>query len=1202
MPDGPNPNPELTIFSAARRLPMGQRDAFLAQACAGDAALRRRVEDLLLASEEAGLFLQSPAATPPGAKGTIRLVLEPAERPGDQIGRYKLLQQIGEGGCGVVYMAEQEEPVRRRVALKVIKLGMDTKSVIARFEAERQALALMDHPNIAKVLDAGATDKGRPYFVMELVRGIKITDYCDQNNLSTKARLELFTKVCLAVQHAHQKGIIHRDIKPSNILVTMNDGVPVPKVIDFGIAKATQGKLTDHTLFTAFEQFIGTPAYMSPEQAEMSALDIDTRSDLYSLGVLLYELLTGKTPFDATELLRAGLDEMRRQIREKEPARPSTRLSTMLPADLTSVAAHRQSAAPKLVHLLRGDLDWIVMKCLEKDRTRRYDTANGLASDIQRHLHNEPVLAGPASAAYRFQKAFRRNKLAFATAGIVAAMLVLGVAVSTWQALRATRAEKRTAETLVQVAAERDAKERARQDAEAISTFLTKVFQSPDPARDGRTITVAETLDRAAKKLETTLTNQPDRLAKLQATLGSTYYALGLYPEAITLQEKVRDYDLAKSGLESADTLAAMNNLAVSYREVGREDEAIKMWEKALPLLRKVLGPENQETLEAMDNLAVSYADTRRLEDSIKMSEEALPLLRKALGPENQETLEAMINLALSYRHADHIDESVKMGEEVLTLARKVLGPEHPDTLTSMNNLALSYSDAGRQEEALKLREEVLRLDRKVIGPEHPSTLAAMNNLALSYSEAGRQNEALKLRLDVLTLRRKVQDPEHPDTLTAMNNLATSYFDVGRRDEALKLRREVLALRRKVLGPENPDTLATVHGLTASYFDAGRKDEALKLREETLPLLLKVLGPQHRYTIGGMNDLADSYFDAGRKDEALKLREDILKVNQEQLGLALKQDPKSQASAVAYYHLGLTLDALGRSDEAIKAWQEAVQIDTIKTHNAQYSLGKALVDHQRYAEALPILRATQKFYLDGTRGFEIAELLTLAESMAANGNSKPGAPGHESWTAWVATLRTWVAAHPDDTEKTRHLAIVCLWLGETNEYQVLCRKLVEQAADAKDPAAQERAAEVCLIEAQSNPALLKQAVATGRQALALSSPDESNRRWFQITAAMAALRDGAPAEAEPLLTEALRDPKDIPERRSLALAFRSMAYSQLGRTNEAQGGQIELEKQLTPAPARPALSQIVTKPDDMAVRLAYEQAKALLNTPPGQQP
>ena len=361
------------------------------------------------------------------------LATDADSQAGTRIGRYKLLQQIGEGGCGVVYMAEQEEPVRRKVALKIIKLGMDTKQVIARFEAERQALAMMDHPNIARVLDAGATEAGRPFFVMELVRGIRITDYCDQHALSTTERLNLFTQVCRAVQHAHQKGIIHRDIKPSNILVASNDGVPVPKVIDFGIAKATQGRLTDRTVFTAFEQFIGTPAYMSPEQAELTMLDVDTRTDIYSLGVLMYELLTGRTPFDSKALLAAGLDAMRRTIREQEPEKPSTCVSTMFEGDLTVTAKHRHTEPVRLIHLLRGDLDWIVMKCLEKDRGRRYETANGLALDIERHLSNEPVIARPPGKLYRFEKLVRRNKLAVAAAAAVSGALVAGLSIAIWE-------------------------------------------------------------------------------------------------------------------------------------------------------------------------------------------------------------------------------------------------------------------------------------------------------------------------------------------------------------------------------------------------------------------------------------------------------------------------------------------------------------------------------------------------------------------------------------------------------------------------------------------------------------------------------------------------------------------------------------------------------------------------------------------------
>jgi serine/threonine protein kinase/tetratricopeptide (TPR) repeat protein len=800
------------IFQAAVELDSpGQQEIYLNRACAGDPEFRGEVEDLLKAAQAAEAVFEA-RATMRFADSTTRIT-PILEHVGSVIGRYKLLEKIGEGGMGVVYMAEQEEPVRRKVALKVIKLGMDTRSVIGRFEAERQALALMDHPNIAKVLDGGATDTGRPYFVMELVQGVPITEFCDKNRLPAEERVKLLIPICHAIQSAHQKGIIHRDLKPTNILVTLNAGVPHPMVIDFGVAKAISQRLTDKTVFTNFATMIGTPAYMSPEQAEMSRLDVDTRADIYGLGVLLYELLTGTTPFPEKRLRSVSYNEMQRIIVEEEPERPSTRLSTLRGEQRAVVARNRGGSELTLGRTFSGDLDWIVMKCLEKDRARRYETANGLAMDIKRHLENEPVIARPPSAAYRIQKAWRRNKTTVTATTLIALVLLAATGISMRQAILA---RQRLAES------------------EAVTKFLTTVFDSPDPARGSRTITVAETLGTAAKKLETDLANQPAQRAKLQATLGTTYFALGLYREAIPLQESVRDYYLAASGPEHTNTLNAMHKLALSYGSGGRVGEAIKLGEQVLALRRKVLGPEDLNTLRTMNTLATYYDDDGRRDDSLKLREQVLSLTRKVLGPENSATLQAMNNLAISYCEVGRGDDSLKLCEQVLPLFRKVRGPEHPETLGAMNNLALSYLQAGRPVEALKLFEEALDLCRKVLGAEHRETLMVMGGLANSYFEAGRRTEALKLREQVLALCRKVLGPEHRDTLDAMTGLAQSLAssdapEIRNGTNAVRLAEEAVAATHRT----NANYLDT---LAAAYAETQQFDKAVAVQQEAIGL------------------------------------------------------------------------------------------------------------------------------------------------------------------------------------------------------------------------------------------------------------------------------------------------------------------------------------------------------------------------------
>jgi serine/threonine protein kinase/tetratricopeptide (TPR) repeat protein len=1140
------------IFTEARsKASPEERARFLAAACGGDAELRRQVDSLLLADAQAGDFLRQNVLAPNGSPAS--------EQPGDIIGRYKLLQQIGEGGFGVVFMAEQQEPVRRLVALKIIKAGMDTREVIARFEAERQALALMDHPNIAKVLDAGTTESGRPYFVMDLVKGVPITEFCERHRLPIKARLRLFMQVCAGVQHAHQKGVIHRDLKPNNVLVVHEPGQPgVPKVIDFGIAKAIGQRLTDKTLFTRFEQLLGTLAYMSPEQAEWSGVDVDTRSDLYSLGVLLYELLTGTTPLEKETLARAALDEVRRMIREVEPPKPSTRLTALMSADTGRRLPHRSSPhAPRRrrsdeadtrildgsaslrrrLQQVRGDLDWIVMKALEKDRSRRYETVNGLARDLERHLNGEPVVARPPSKAYRAGKFIRKHRVAVTAVGGVALALVLGLALALAGFSQAQRERKRA--------------EKRAAIATAISTFLQKDLleqASPNQIPD-REIKLRTVLDRASNRIGVRFTNQPLTEAAIRGSLGETYRALG-------------EYKLAEAHSRRAVELCAQE-----------------------------LPPDDSFRMAQVFGLSRVLKDQGRHREAIELLEPLAETARVKLGTNDLRWVGWLHSLAENYFHLENYAKADSLLRAVLEHRRRLQGQEHVDTLSTLNDLAGVYRASGRPSEAIGTLEEVLRLSRGSPGPQHPFTLAAEHNLAQLEFDGGNYPVAAEQLARLIETEQRVLGPRHDLVLESKALLADVEGCQEQWRRCLELSREVVGLTNAidrataewwakraragaVAALLSGDTnayrefagrlLAQTSGMTNVHL-ARMVAEVCLLVPEALPDLEPVCvladqAPKSDASFNGWNRLAKGMaeYRRGHLDEALRWFESVRR--------SQRSSAASQAGcfcAMIHHRQGDTAAARAALDEAAQRliaflqtgqlgleWHEYGRVVAIRAEAERLILGK---EESTLVDTAWLEAARQRWW-------PIRQRLSEASYLA----------GRQQWpaarNAYVAALREpafdWESAQNLEAMNAElslgsKMGITFLLAQDPENYESVCRRLFDSVEAHPDPEVVCRT--IALICARPSPLVheLAQRFGPWSQVLQAYEPDEVG-----LARAMAAYRLEK-------YDAVLNDTSAAQSSKRAAIscgaqAFRAMALARLGRDADGQRELRAAEARLKP--------------------------------------
>jgi serine/threonine protein kinase/tetratricopeptide (TPR) repeat protein len=1112
---------EATIFAAALdKATDEERAAYVAEVCRGDDRLRRRVEALLRAHAEPDDVLDPPS------RGERTAAFHPVNTiPGTVIGPYKLVERIGEGGMGEVWLAQQQEPVKRVVALKLVKPGMDSRPVLARFEAERQALALMDHPNIAKVLDAGATPDGRPYFVMELVKGVRITHFCDERRLTPRQRLELFVSVCQAIQHAHQKGVIHRDIKPSNVLVALYDGKPVPKVIDFGVAKAAGQVLTDKTLVTGFGAIVGTLEYMSPEQAEVNQLDIDTRSDTYSLGVLLYELLTGSPPFTQKELAKAGLLEMLRVIREQEPTKPSTKLSTA--EELPTLAANRGTEPARLTKLVRGELDWIVMKALEKDRGRRYESPSAFAADVQRYLQDEPVLACPPSTRYRLQKFLQRNKGPVLAATLIVLALVGGIIGTTLGMIRAeeardaevehrllaeaaARAEEKakiTAQTreAEAQASERKAKQREAERLAVLDFFLNKIVGAARPeGKDGGLgydVSLRKALDASLPFVETSFSKQPLIEAHLRGALGLSFTHLGDLKMAVEQNQAAYALFTKHLGAEDPLTLASMNNLASSLGMLDRYTEALKLLEKLQPIYQAQLGPEHPDALHAMNGIASCYSGLGRYAQAIKLNKKILAVQLKAPGPDHPDTLLTMNNLANSYRAQGQYSDALEIYEDTLR-RQKALGPYDPQTLTSMDNLATIYNALGRLEEALKLHEETLALRKRKLGSAHPDTFESMHNLASVYTRLARPLDAVKLLEEALPLAQAKLGPAHRSTLQTMDSLHSAHTALGRHADAFKLCEEMLRLWRDKFGPDHPETLRTMSNLATDHMHTGQYAEALKLYETALAGQKAVLDLDHPDTLSTIHSLANCYSELHRDAEALKLRQEVLKLWKTRVG------PKHHNTLGAMLNLALSYRDMKRPADAAKLLEELLALEKVElgpehpdTLQVMYNLANCYSDLGKKTDALKLRQETlalRKTKLGPNHPKTLLTMWVLANNLDELDRSAEALPiaedcfkralgqaVHPQLFAGVMYVRLHHFAKLKDSASCRQTAEMFEKLNRTDArslYDAACLRAATAAVCKQDPKIpKEDAPRFAKVEAEKAMAWLEKAVAAGFQ-------------------------------------------------------------------------------------------------------------------------